>query len=377
MRIAVVHSYYSNRMPSGENVVVDLQVEALRRAGHDVRVISLHQEEVEKSRIYPAVTAVRVATNRGPRPTDEIDQFGPDIVHVHNLFPNFGRTWAARYSSRLVTTIHNYRPLCAAATLLRDGESCTLCPDRHSALTSLRYRCFKDSLVATLPVAIGMRFDRDPLLAAAAKIVTITEDMRLRYTAIGLPENKIVTVPNFVPAADSPGTHEGDERGDFWLFVGRLSHEKGILQLVRDWPNGPRLKVVGSGPLDDDLCRMARPTVELLGRRPPAEVRALMAAARGLFFPSIWPEGLPTVYLEALAAGLPVVAGARSVVGQLVERSGTGIVTSGSVTDDIDRADAEFPGLAEHCRNVYETLYTETAWVKATLGVYGDVLAAT
>lgn len=376
MRIAVVHSYYSNRMPSGENVVVDLQVEALRRAGHDVRVISRHQEDVEKSRIYPAVTAIRVATNRGPRPIDEINQFDPDIVHVHNLFPNFGRSWASRYSSRLVTTVHNYRPLCAAATLLRDGESCTLCPERHSALAALKYRCFKGSLVATLPVAVGMRFDRDPLLAAAARIITINDDMRSRYAAMGLPEHKIVTVPNFVPAADSPGTHDGDEHGDFWLFVGRITHEKGILPLVRDWPNGPRLKVVGSGPLHDDLRRMARPTVELLGQRSPTEVRALMAAARGLFFPSIWPEGLPTVYLEALAAGLPVLAGARSIVSQLVERDGTGTVLSGSVADDIERADAEFPGLIAHCRNVYEKFYTEVAWVRATLGVYGDVMAA-
>ena len=376
MRIAIVHSYYSNRMPSGENVVVDLQSEALRRAGHDVRVISRRQVDVEKSRIYSAATAIRVATNRGPRPTDKIDQFDPDIVHVHNLFPNFGRSWASRYSARLVTTVHNYRPFCAAATLLRDGESCTLCPEHHSALPALRYGCFKGSRVATLPVAVGMRFDRDPLLAAAARIITINDDMRSRYTAIGLPEHKIVTVPNFVPAADSPGTHDGDEHGDFWLFVGRITHEKGILPLVRDWPNGPRLKVVGSGPLEDDLCRMAPPTVEVLGQRSPTEVRALMAAARGMFFPSIWPEGLPTVYLEALAAGLPVIAGARSIVGQLVERDGTGIVMSASVADDIDRADADFPGLIAHCRNVYEKLYTEAAWVRAVQEVYGDVLAA-
>lgn len=376
MRIAVVHSYYLSRVPSGENVVVDLQVEALRRAGHQVRVISRRQDDVEKSRIiYPAVTAVRMATNRGPRPTDEIDQFGPDIVHVHNLFPDFGRSWSSRYSSRLVTTVHNYRPLCAAATLLRDGELCTLCPERHSALPALRYRCFMGSMVTTLPLAVGMRFDRDPLLAAAARIITLNDDMRSRYVAIGLPENKIITVPNFVPAAESPGTHDGDEHGDFWLFVGQISHEKGILPLVRDWPNGPRLKVAGSGPLEDELRRMARPTVDLLGQRSPAEVRALMATARGLFFPSIWPEGLPTVYLEALAVGLPVIAGARSIVGQLVERDHTGIVSSGSVADDIDRADAEFPGLIAHCRNVYEKFYTEPAWVRAVQGVYGDVLA--
>jgi glycosyltransferase involved in cell wall biosynthesis len=375
MRIAVVHSYYSNRVPSGENVIVDLQIEALRRAGHDVRVMSRHQEDVERSRAYPAVTAVGVATNRGPRPVDEIDRFDPDIVHVHNLFPNFGRKWAARYSSRLVTTVHNYRPLCAAATLLRDGESCTLCPERHSALPALKHRCFKGSRVATLPVALGMRFDRDPLLAAAARIITINDDMRSRYTAMGLPEHKIVTVPNFTSAATSAGTHRGDEQGDFWLYVGRISHEKGILPLVRDWPNGPRLKVLGAGPLDKELRRIAPPSVELLGHRSPAEVRGLMAAARGLFFPSIWPEGLPTVYLEALAAGLPVIAGARSIVGQLVERDGTGILMSGSVADDISRADAKFPELIAHCRDVYQKFYTEAAWLSAMQGVYGDVLA--
>jgi glycosyltransferase involved in cell wall biosynthesis len=374
MRIAVVHSYYSNRVPSGENVVVDLQVEALRRAGHDVRVISRHQEAVERSRVYPAVTAIGVATNRGPRPLDELNRFEPDIVHVHNLFPNFGRTWAARYSSRLVTTVHNYRPLCAAATLLRNGESCTLCPEHHSALPALKHRCFKGSRVATLPVALGMRFDRDPLLAAATTIIAINDDMRSRYTAMGLPERKIVTVPNFTSVATSSGTHRGDEHGDFWLFVGRISHEKGILPLVRDWPNGPRLKVLGCGPLDEQLRGIARPNVELLGHRSATEVRGLMAAARGLLFPSIWPEGLPTVYLEALAAGLPVIAGPRSIVGHLVKRDGTGILMSASVADDISRADAQFPALIAHCRDVYHRFYTEAAWLSAMQGVYGDVL---
>jgi glycosyltransferase involved in cell wall biosynthesis len=100
-----------------------------------------------------------------------------------------------------------------------------------------------------------------------------------------------------------------------------------------------------------------------------------MATARGLFFPSIWPEGLPTVYLEALATGLPVIAGARSIVGQLVERDGTGILMSGSVGDDISRANAEFPGLIAHSREVYQKFYTEAAWLSAMQDVYGDVLA--
>ena len=343
LRIAVIHGYYSNRMPSGENVIVDLQAEALRRAGHDVRVIAKYQEREEEASFYPARAALRVATNRGASPAGEIDEFDPEIVHVHNLFPNFGRTWTRRYASRLVATLHNYRPICSAATLFRDGAPCTLCPDQHTSRHAVRFACYRDSRIATVPLSLGMRFERDPLLASAARIITLNDDMRQHYAAVGVAQNKLVTVPNFVPPAERLGDHRGDEHGDFWLFVGRLSHDKGILPLVTSWPDGPRLKVVGSGPLEDEVTRAAGPTVEMVGQRPYAEVQAMLGAARGLFFPSLWPEGLPTIYLEALAAGLPVVAWPPSIVGQLVAQDETGFVTSGSVADDIARADAEFP----------------------------------
>ena len=376
LRIAVVHSYYSDRVPSGENIVVDLQVEALRRAGHEVRVVSRHQEEQEESSIYPVRAALRVATNRGDSPADEIDEFDPDIVHVHNLFPNFGRSWATKYAPRLVASLHNYRPICAAATLFRDGKACTLCPDHHQTRHALRYACFKDSRLATLPLAIGMKFDQDPVLKSATRIMTSNDDMSDHYAAAGVDREKLVTVPNYVAGADRPGAHEGDEGGSFWVYVGRLTHDKGILPLVQEWPEGPRLKVMGNGPLQEEVASAAGPTVELLGQRPHAEVRSLLASARGLFFPSRWPEGLPTVYLEALAAGLPVVAWPQSIVGQLVEREGTGFVASGSVPDDIQRADQEFPALIPHCRDVYENRYTETAWIKAAEALYADVLRA-
>ncbi|MEO6473375.1 MAG: glycosyltransferase family 4 protein [Aeromicrobium sp.] len=371
LRIAMVHSYYSSRQPSGENIIVDLQIEALRRAGHEVLVVSRLTDELEKSSIYPLLAGIRVATGRGASPRDEIDRFNPDVVHIHNLFPNYGRTWVTHYASRLVTTLHNYRPICPGGTLFREGKSCTLCPDSHSAVPSIRHACFRDSRAATLPVALGTRFDDDPLLASAVRIITLNDDMLERYAITGVPRERLVTLPNFVKAADQPGEHDGD----FWLYVGRLSVEKGILPLVQAWPDGPRLKVVGSGSLADDVTRAAGPTVELLGQRPNTEVRALLASARGLFFPSLWPEGLPTIYLEALSAGLPVVASSESVVARLVQEEGTGFVTSGSVADDIARADSEFPALVPRCRAAYENRYTESAWVAAMEDLYRGVAA--
>jgi len=370
LRIAVVHSFYSSKRPSGENVVVDLQVEALRRAGHEVEVFARRTDDLEPSPLFPIVAGLTVATGRGPSPRKAIEQFGADVVHVHNLFPNFGRTWVRKLSMPLVATLHNYRPLCPAGGLFRDGGDCSLCPDSGSARHAVVYRCYKDSVAATLPLAIGTHFADDPLLASASRIVTLNDNMRNRYAGVGVPLDRLTTVPNFVPPSGEPGRHDGD----YWLFVGRLSEEKGIAGVVAGWPPGPTLKVVGSGPLADELARTGGPNVELLGQLPNADVTRMLREAKGLFFPSLWGEGLPTVYLEALAAGLPVVARPESVVGTLVQVEGTGFVSAGDTPADIDRAEATFPSLYARCRAQFEAHYTEQAWVDTMVSLYRDIL---
>jgi glycosyltransferase involved in cell wall biosynthesis len=101
-----------------------------------------------------------------------------------------------------------------------------------------------------------------------------------------------------------------------------------------------------------------------------------MASSRGLVFPSLWPEGLPTVYLEALAAGLPVFAWPQSIVGTLVERDGTGQVMVGDLSTELALADREFPLLSDRCRTVFERNYSEHAWVAAITDVYRSAVTA-
>jgi len=371
LRIAVVHSYYSSRQPSGENVVVDLQLDALRRAGHEVELVARRTDDLEHARTYPVTAALRVASGRGASPLERIEAFGPDVVHVHNLFPNFGRRWALQPGPPLVATLHNYRPMCPAGTLFRDGASCTLCPDDNDARHAVTYACYKDSKLATWPVARSTKFGDDPLLVAAERIFTLNDDMRERYAATGVPVDKLVTLPNFVPDPGTGGAHDGG----YWLYVGRLSHEKGILQLLRQWPEEQRLKVAGAGQLEGEVAAAAGPSVELLGQVTSDRVRELLAGAKGLVFPSLWPEGLPTVYLEALAAGTPVLASPESVVGRLVAEQGTGLVHRGRLQDDLAEADRLFAGLHERCRATYADTYTEAAWLRAVEGHYRGVIA--
>jgi glycosyltransferase involved in cell wall biosynthesis len=370
MRVAVVHGYYSSRVPSGENVVVDLQVAALRRAGHDVEVFAIRQDEAEQSRGYVVGAAWRAATGRGPAP--DLDRFAPDVVHVHNLFPNFGRRWTGQYDDRLVATLHNYRPICPAATLFRDGHDCAECPDAGNARPAVQHACYRDSRLATVPVALGTRFADDPLLRSATRLVVLNDDMAERYAAVGVPRDKLVTVPNFVPDPAAPDGAPAQR--NHWLYVGRLAEEKGILPLVERWPAGHRLLDVGAGPLEQPVRRAAldRPEIDLLGMVGHDEVLRLLAGAHGLVFPSLWPEGLPTVYLEALAAGTPVLASPESVVGRLVAEQGTGVVVAGDWAAALADVEAR-PELGARCRAVFEEHYTERAWLARIETVYAGL----
>ena len=87
IRIAMVHSFYSSAQPSGENTVVLNEVDALRRAGHEVALFAAHTDELEGEVFYKLRAGLRVATGYGRNPLKAIRDFSPDVVHVHNLFP--------------------------------------------------------------------------------------------------------------------------------------------------------------------------------------------------------------------------------------------------------------------------------------------------
>ena len=109
------------------------------------------------------------------------------------------------------------------------------------------------------------------------------------------------------PPVDVESFTADEERGDFWLFVGRLSSYKRADVAVRAFNDiGLRLIVVGEGRERGNLERMAGENVVFTGRADDATLRSLLASARGLVFPSEDDFGI--VCVEALASGAPVVA---------------------------------------------------------------------
>jgi glycosyltransferase involved in cell wall biosynthesis len=371
MKIALVHSFYRSDVPSGENIVVGRQVDALTAAGHDVLLVSRHTDEEERRPAYAARTALAVATGSGHDPTDEIRAFKPDIVHVHNLFPNFSERWLARWPGPLVATLHNYRPLCANALLFRDGHACTECPKKGS-WRAVRHGCYRGSRLASVPMAVHNAGgpQRNRLLARADSLVALSPRSRRLYTSAA-PElaDRLNVIPNGLPDRSSPALAERRH----WCFVGRLSPEKGIAELLAAWPAQEPLVIIGDGPLRPQLEASAPPSVRFLGRLDSDGVDATLRASWGLIFPSTWAEGFPTVVAEALMHGTPIVALVGNSAADLIDDWGTGgTYSSGtSLRQALASIRSDFEPLSSRCRRAYEDNLTEDVWVRRLERMYG------
>jgi glycosyltransferase involved in cell wall biosynthesis len=380
-RVAIVHSFYSSQQPSGENSAVRDQADALRAAGHDVTVVAANTDELVQKPGYALRAAARVATGRGRNPLTELEHLAPDVVHVHNLFPNFGTEWLEHWRGALVATVHNYRPVCASGTLFRDGKVCTRCPD-GDRWAGLRHGCYRDSRTATIPLAWATRGGAaaHPVLRRADRIVVLSERSRDLYLRFGLSAERLALVPNFVdpPERSRTGNPDIDPPGAIprWLFIGRLSEEKGIVPLLLNWPQGERLDVIGSGPLESTCQQIAPEHVRLLGSQPRERILNMLPGYTGLIFPSVWFECAPLVCQEALLSSVPILARAGSSVADSVRREGTGMVyeTPEELTQALRNARTVFPGLREHCRRVYAERYTALSWSTAMAAVYRQAL---
>lgn len=380
LRVTVVHSAYSSRQPSGENTVVDTELQVLADAGVDVRPLVVRTDDEEQRRGYPVRAAWRVAAQRSPVPTDALAD--ADLVHVHNTFPNLGRRSlvAAIGDRALVVTLHNYRAVCIDSTLFRDGQVCTDCLDGRPVWGAV-HGCYRGSRVASLPptvAALGGPAE-DPLLARADRILTPSARAREVHVAAGIAADRIEVDPHVLPDALIPPAPDPDAplpADAPWTVVARLDAPKGVLPLLAAWPDHVPLQVIGDGP-DRDAARAlahGRP-IELVGNLPREAVLARLASSRGLVVPSRWYETFGLVHVEAAVLGRPVVALAGSAIADAVAAAGTGVV--------IDRIEDVAGGLAavddspaarRHRRAWVERTCGEAAWVERRLATYRDAL---
>jgi glycosyltransferase involved in cell wall biosynthesis len=327
LRILVLHSSYLSGAVSGENRVVEDEIRLLRERGHDVVAWTPSPTGGKGGwvSVQQGIQAVWSA-EAGRELRGFIGKLRPHVIHAHNLFPMLSPAIiraANRESVPFVLTLHNYRLMCLPATFFRNGRPCEDCLGRVP-WPGVVHRCFRGAAgSATLASSITLHrtlgtFEGITLFLAVSRF------MLEKHVQAGISPQRIVHKPNFAwPTARRSGS------GRHFLYLGRLSREKGVRTLARAWRSvDAPLVVAGDGELRPELERTSPSTVEFLGPVDHAKALDLVKSARALILPSLWYEGAPRSIAEAYAAGVPVIASRIGSIPEFVEDGRSGCLVS-------------------------------------------------
>lgn len=346
MRILLAHNHYGSSAPSGENRVFELERDMLRRNGHDVETLERFSDVL---RDWGAAGSVAGAIMTPWNPfaaramAEAMRRFRPDIVHAHNTFPMISPSiFAAARGAGRVLTLHNYRLVCPAAIPMRNGHVCTECIEERRVWPAVKYGCYRNSRAATLPLALNVELNRwrGTWQRDVERFIALTEFQRDMMTRAGLPYERIAIKPNFYPS--TPTVIPFCERSPKAVFVGRLTEEKGVGDLIDAWLSwgvgAPELRVIGDGPLRGNLEERAASisSISFLGQVNSELAEKEIASARLLILPSRWFEGFPMVLREAFAFGTPVAVSDIGPLPDLVSSAGGIVFSAGNPESILD-----------------------------------------
>lgn len=365
----MVHNRYLLR--GGEDHSTDAELRMLRNAGVDADLFEMDNARVaELGGLRTAARSIW-STEIYDRVRRLVRDKGYDVVHVQNFFPLISPSvyYAARAGgAAVVQSLRNYRLFCVNGLFFRDGRPCTDCVHRSVPWPGVAHACYQGSRAASAVVATMLAAHRVARTwhRAVDLYITATEFAHRKAVEGGLPAERMFVKPNFVDPDPGPG----HGNGDYAVFVGRLSAEKGVDTLLSAWREAKpawRLRVVGDGPLRPLVTAASQrgEPVAWLGQRPLDETYDIVGAASALVFPSRAYETFGRSVVEAFAKGTPVICSDIGTAAELVEDGRTGLHVRAGDARDIA---AKVAWLAEHpealtrmrraARLEYEAKYT-------------------
>jgi glycosyltransferase involved in cell wall biosynthesis len=385
MKILLVHNSY--QLPGGEDQVFAQETELLRGRGHQVVLYRASNDQVKDQN--PLVTVANTIWNQ--RAYGELRELlyreKPDIVHVHNTFQVISPAIyyaASEEGIPVVQTLHNYRLLCPASTFFRNGKVCEDCLGKKIPWSGVLHSCYRNSKLASAAVAVMLATHnyKQTWNQTVSAYIALTDFARNKFIEGGFPAEKIFVKPNYLQTDPGPG----DGKGNYALFVGRLTPEKGISTLLAAWRqigNDLPLQIAGDGPLASEVEKASREmeNVTWLKWLPRDEILQRMKDASVLILPSTWYEGFPMIISEAFAVGLPVITSNLGSMSSIVDHQRTGLhFEPGNAAALVEavrwwsahRAEAAF--MRTEARLEYETKYTAEENYKQMMNIYDSVL---
>lgn len=357
MRILLSNKFYYRR---GGDCIYMLSLEQLLRArGHEVAVFAMdYPENLETPwrRYFPQNMSRLMALTR-PFGSQEVrrkfskllDDFRPDVVHLNNIHTQLSPVMAElahKRGIRVVWTLHDYKLLCPRYDCLRGGkEICELCFGGDKA-PCMANRCMKGSALASwIGYKEAVTWSRGRLEACTDLFVCPSRFMAEKMAHGGFSKDKLKVLCNFIDVEKCRKDDYAKE--DYYCYVGRLSHEKGVGTLVEAASRLPyKLKVIGGGELSEELKVKSEElggNVEFMGYRQWNDIKEIVGRARFTVIPSEWYENNPLSVIEAECLGTPVLGARIGGIPELIDEGVSGMTfTSGNADDMTEKIKAMF-----------------------------------
>lgn len=393
MKVLLAHNFYQSSSPSGETVVYNNEANLLKRYGVDVITYERSNDVLGAGSLNPKLALDTIWSRQTYRELRElIRKEKPDVAHFHNLW--YLISPSAYHACKdagvpVVQTFHNFRVFCANGLCFREGKQCFYCMGA-TPWRGVVHRCFRDSALYSLAVAITQWY-HSAINTWDEKVdayISLTNSAKERFISNGLRPEKLFVKPNFLMNDPGASGSYGSKKGDYLLYLGRLSKEKGLPDLISAFSvlkeknsTNIHLKIVGDGPLKGELEKAVGErnlkNIEFLGKRSSSECLDLLKGCRFVVIPSVWFEMFPMVLVETFASGKAILASRVQNHVELVKDGETGILFMPG--DPIDLAEKidwmvynedECRRMGKNARAEFEEKYSTSKNFEILMGIY-------
>ncbi|WP_372755681.1 glycosyltransferase family 4 protein [Labilibaculum sp.] len=314
MKILIIHNHYSKF--SGEEAVVEAQIKLLQESGHTVSTYFRKSVEIETMPLGKLRSFCSAFYN--PRSVKEIKRLlvseQPDLVHIHNLFPLISPAILPvikKAGIPIVMTVHNYRLVCPNGLFFSQGKICEACAGKGKEWNCIAKNC-ESSHFKSMGYALRNWWARKQkyYLKHVDAFACLTEFQKEKLASNGFAAEKLFVIPNMYSGkVQKEKKIASGNTKKYIAFAGRISPEKGIDVLFEAARLLPHIPFKLAGGVREDYELPVKPTnVELVGMLKADELNEFYQAASLYVLSSIWYEGFPMVFPEAMNHSLPIIA---------------------------------------------------------------------
>lgn len=384
MRILIIHNFYQHK--GGEDVVFAQETAVLKNQGHLVETATFKNKKgirgLAQFALYPWNIFAAKSIMR------KVEDFYPDVVHIHNTHYAVGPLIFRKLHKRkipVVLTSHNFRLLDPSASLFHNNKVFTDTIDKEFPWKSVKNKVLDNSFLKTFWTAFTIYLHKKlGTWRDIDRILTFSEfgKQLLLRSSLQLDAQHIAIKPNFTQK-----TPEGIiyEKKDYFVYIGRLSEEKGIEILLKAFSScSYKLRIFGDGPLVEKVKQTAQlhSNIEYCGFQKQEALHKALSESQALLLPSICFEGMPMTIIEAFAIGTPVIASKLGILEEMVKEGQNGLLFEPNNAESIINAlniwqtlsVEEKKIISENCQKDFSNKYSVQKNVILLESIYQEVI---